>query len=86
MGFKIDDMPLNEMMTEDLKKVNDEIIQILEDRRFKKKENAWAKVKDAITAYCKEFGSIEIIGEYENNTIHSTDDFSTIGEISFREF
>lgn len=90
MELKIDGMgmesSLSKMTDEELCKIKDTVSQILETRYFQKKEEAWLTVKDAITNYCKNYRSIDICGEYDNLTINSTDDFSTIGEISFREF
>jgi hypothetical protein len=90
MELKIDSMgmesSLSKMTDEELCKIKDTVSQILETRYFQKKEKDWLALKDAIANYCKNYGSIDICGEYDNLTINSTDDFSTIGEISFREF
>lgn len=89
MELKIDGMgmesSLSKMTDEELCKIKDTVSQILETRYFQKKEEAWLAVKDAIANYCKEYGSIEIIGEYDTILLHSTDDFSTIGKIYFKE-
>ena len=90
MELKIDSMgmesSLSKMTDEELCKIKDTVSQILETRYFQKKEKDWLALKDAIANYCKNYGSIDICGEYDNLTTNSTDDFSTIGEISFREF
>lgn len=90
MELKIDSIgmesSLSKMTDDELLKIKNTVSQILETRYFQKKEEAWLVVKDAIANYCKNYGSIDICGEYDNLTINSTDDFSTIGEISFREF
>lgn len=90
MELKIDSMgmesSLDKMTDDELLKIHSTISKILENRDYQKKEKAWLAVKDAIANYCKNYGSIDICGEYDNLTINSTDDFSTIGGIYFKEF
>lgn len=91
MELKIDGMgmesSLSKMTDEELCKIKDTVSQILETRYFQKKEEAWLTVKDAITNYCKNYGSIDIFirGNDDVLALDSTDDFSTLGEIYFKK-
>lgn len=91
MELKIDSMgmesSLSKMTDDELLKIKNTVSQILETRYFQKKEKAWLVVKDAIANYCKNYGSIciNLYGE-DNLTLDSTNDFSSIGEIYFKEF
>lgn len=92
MELKIDSIEmessLSKMTDDELLKIKNTVSQILETRYFQKKEEAWLAVKDAIANYCKNYGSIDIYTseEYPILTFDSTINFSTIGEIDFREF
>lgn len=86
MELKIDSMELKVLTDDELQKINSIATEILETRYNQKKEKAWLAVRNAIADYCKEYGCIDICEEYDNLTIDSTNDFSTIGEIHFKEF
>ncbi len=91
MELKIDSMgmenSLSKMTDDELLKIKNTVSQILETRYFQKKEEAWLVVKDAITNYCKNYGSIDIFicGNDDILALDSTDDFSTLGEIYFKK-
>lgn len=86
LGMEIEDI-FKEMTDDELRKISNISAKILETRYNQKKEKDWLAVKDAIINYCKNHGSIYInlCGE-DNLTIDSTNDFSSIGEIYFKEF
>lgn len=85
-GVEIED--IFEGLTDDeLRKISNISAKILETRYNQKKEKDWIAVRDAIINYCKSYGSIDInLSGEDNLTIDSTNDFSSIGEIYFKEF
>lgn len=85
-GVEIEDI-FKEMTDDELRKISNTSAKILETRYNQKKEKDWIAVRDAIINYCKNYGSIYInLCEEDNLTIDSTNDFSSIGEIYFKEF
>lgn len=86
LGVEVED--IFEGLTDDeLRKISNISAKILETRYNQKKEKDWLAVKDAIINYCKSYGSIYInLSGEDNLTIDSTNDFSSIGEIYFKEF
>lgn len=85
LGVEVED--IFEGLTDDeLRKISNISAKILETRYNQKKEKDWLAVKDAVINYCKNHGSIDICGEYDNLTLDYTNDFSDIGEIHFKEF
>ena len=86
LGVEVED--IFEGLTDDeLRKISNISAKILETRYNQKKEKDWIAVRNAIINYCKSYGSIDInLSGEDNLTIDSTNDFSSIGEIYFKEF
>ena len=76
---------LNEIDTEELRKLQEKIDNIIDTRNKKEKEKAWNEVIEAIKNYCSSFGSIEYNIYGENCYINKDDNFSTVGRI-FSEY
>ena len=76
---------LNEIDTEELRKLQEKIDNIIDTRNKKEKEKAWNEVVKAIKNYCSSFGSIEYNIYGENCYINKDDNFSTVGSI-FSEY
>ena len=76
---------LNEIDTEELRKLQEKIDNIIDTRNKKEKEKAWNEVVEAIEKYCSAFGSIEYNIYGENCYINKGDNFSTVGKI-FSEY
>ena len=75
---------IEEISAKELSQLHSAIIDELDKRKFRAKEDAWNKLVDAIKDYSTTFGSIDVTGEYETFSMNSLDDFSTIGEIQIR--
>ena len=76
---------LNEIDTEELRKLQEKIDNIIDTRNKKEKEKVWNEVVKAIEKYCSSFGSIEYNIYGENCYINKDDNFSTVGRI-FSEY
>ena len=76
---------LNEIDTEELRKLQEKIDNIIDTRNKKEKEKAWNETVKAIKNYCSSFGSIEYNIYGENCYINKDDNFSTVGKI-FSEY
>lgn len=75
---------LKNLTTAELRDMQDAIENELTIRKNQEKEQVWNEVCDAIQKYCRQFGDIDIIDEYADETTMYLDehwDFSTIGEI-----
>ena len=72
---------LNEIDTEELRKLQEKIDNIIDTRNKKEKEKAWNEVVNAIKNYCSSFGSIEYNIYREDCYINKDDNFSTTGKI-----
>ena len=72
---------LNGIDIEELRKLQEEIDNIIATRNKKEKEKAWNEVVKAITNYCTSFGSIEYNIYGEDCYINEYDNFSTAGII-----
>lgn len=86
LGVEVEDI-FKGLTDDELRKISNISAKILETRYNQKMEKDWIAVRDAIINYCENYGSIRInlCGE-DNLTIDSTNDFSSIGEIYFKEF
>ena len=72
------------MTDEELKIANAEITAELRKRERAEEEKMWKNFVNALYAYCKRFGDIEI---HDDSTVYlnNTDfDFTSIGEISMK--
>ena len=76
---------LNEIDTEELRKLQEKIDNIIDTRNKKEKEKTWNETVKAIKNYCSSFGSIEYNIYGENCYINEDDNFSTVGRI-FSEY
>lgn len=72
---------LSEIDTEELRKLQEEIDNIIVIRNKKEKEKAWNEVVKAIKNYCFSFGSIEYNVYGEDCYINEDDNFSNVGII-----
>ena len=72
---------LNEIDTEELRKLQEKIDDIVNTRHKKEKEKAWNEVVKAIKNYCSSFGSIEYNIYGEDCYINEDDNFSNVGII-----
>ena len=72
---------LNEIDTEELRELQEEIDNIIATRNKKEKEKAWNEVVKAIKNYCSSFGSIEYNIYGDDCYINEDDNFSTVGRI-----
>ena len=72
---------LNEIDTEELRKLREKIDDIVDTRYKKEKEKAWNEVVKAIKNYCSSFGSIEYNIYGEDCYINEDDNFSNVGII-----
>ena len=72
---------LNEIDTEELRKLREKIDDIVNTRHKKEKEKAWNEVVKAIKNYCSSFGSIEYNIYGEDCYINEDDNFSNVGII-----
>ena len=72
---------IEEISAKELSQLHSAIIDELDKRKFRAKEDAWNKLVDAIKDYSTTFGSIEVITDDCTFYMTSLDDFSSIGEI-----
>ena len=72
---------IEEISAKELSQLHSAIIDELDKRKFRAKEDAWNKLVDAIKDYSTTFGSIEVITDDDTFYMTSLDDFSSIGEI-----
>ena len=72
---------LNEINTEELRELQEEIHNIIITRNKKEKEKVWNEVVKAIKNYCSSFGSIEYNIYGEDCYINEDDNFSNVGII-----
>ena len=72
---------LNEIDTEELHELQEEIDNIIATRNKKEKEKAWNEVVKAIKNYCSSFGSIEYNIYGEDCYINEADNFANVGII-----
>ena len=75
---------VSKMTAEELKTANAEILAELRKREDEEKAKLWKNFVDALYAYCKRFGEIEIHDESTVYLNHSDFDFDCFGEINFR--
>ena len=69
------------MTDEELKIANAEIAAELRKRENAEQEKMWKEIVNAIYAYCKRFGDIEIHDDCTIYLNHTDFDFTSIGEI-----
>ena len=72
---------IEEISAKELSQLRSAIIDELDKRKFRAKEDAWNKLVDAIKDYSTTFGSIEVTTDENTFYMSSLDDFSSIGEI-----
>ena len=72
---------IEEISAKELSQLHSAIIDELDKRKFRAKEDAWNKLVDAIKDYSTTFGSIEVTTDENTFYMTSLDDFSSIGEI-----
>ena len=72
---------IEEISAEELSQLHSAIINELDKRKFRAKEDAWNKLVDAFKDYSTTFGDIEVITDDDTFYMSSLDDFSSIGEI-----
>ena len=76
--------PIEEISAKELSQLRSAIINELDSRQFRAKEEAWRKLTNAIKDYITTFGDIEVTTDYETFQISSIDDYSSIGEIHIK--
>ena len=76
---------IEEISAKELSQLHSAIIDELDKRKFRAKEDAWNKLVDAIKDYSTTFGDIEVI-TVDDDTFYLTglDDFSSIGQIEIK--
>lgn len=72
---------IEEISAKELSQLRSVIIDELDKRQFRAKEDAWNKLVDDFKYYTSTFGSIEVITDDDTFYMSSLDDFSSIGEI-----
>ena len=75
---------IEEISAKELSQLHSAIIDELDKRKFRAKEDAWNKLVDAIKDYSTTFGNIEVITDDDTFYMSSLDDFSSIGEIEIK--
>lgn len=70
------------MTDEELKIANAEIAAELRKRERAEEEKMWKNLTDALYAYCKRFGDIEIHDDCTIYLNYTDFDFTSIGEIN----
>lgn len=75
---------VSKMTDEELKIANAEIAAELRKRETAEREKLWKNFVDALYAYCKRFGDIEIHDDRTGYLNHSDFDFECFGEINSR--
>ena len=75
---------VSNMTAEELKTANAEILAELRKREDEEKTKLWKNFVDALYAYCKRFGNIEVLDECTLYLNHSDFDFECFGEINSR--
>mgnify|MGYP001772115265 CR=1 FL=1 len=72
---------IEEISAKELSQLRLAIIDELDKRQFRAKEEAWNKLVDDFKYYTSTFGSIEVTTDGDTFYMSSLDDFSSIGEI-----
>ena len=75
---------IEEISAKELSQLHSAIIDELDKRKFRAKEDAWNKLVDAIKDYTTTFGDIQVITYYNTFYMTSLDDFSSIGQIEIK--
>ena len=75
---------VSKMTNEELKTANEEISAELRKREVEEETKLWKNFLDALYAYCKRFGDIEIHDKCTVYLNHSDFDFECLGEINSR--
>ena len=73
---------VSKMTAEELKTANAEILAELRKREDEEEKKLWKNFVDALYAYCKRFGDIEVHDEYTVYLNHNDFDFECFGEIN----
>lgn len=81
---EIKKVDVSKMTDEELKIANAEIAAELRKREVEEKTKLWKNFVDALYAYCKRFGDIEIHDKITVYLNHSDFDFECFGEINSR--
>lgn len=72
---------IEEISAKELSQLRLAIIDELDKRQFRAKEEAWNKLVDDFKYYTSTFGSVEVTIDGDTFYMSSLDDFSSIGEI-----
>ena len=75
---------IEEISAKELSQLQSAIINELDKRQFRAKEDAWNKLVDAIKDYSTTFGDIQVITYDDTFYMTSLDDFSSIGNIEIK--
>ena len=75
---------IEEISAKELSQLRSAIIDELDKRKFRAKEDAWNKLVDTIKDYTNTFGGIYVTTECETFCMDSLDDYSSIGEIQIK--
>lgn len=75
---------IEEISAKELSQLHSAIINELDKRKFRAKEDAWNKLVDAIKDYSTTFGDIQVTAECDTFYVNSLDDFSSIGQIEIK--
>ena len=77
-------LDVSKMTNEELKTANEEISVELQKREVEEETKLWKNFVDALDAYCKRFGDIEIHDEITVYLNRSDFNFECFGEINYR--